>query len=498
MLRVLSGALCAWLFVSGPASASIVSSPDAPISPPAYRKDAAPTLLARTVDLPTDTVRLSLAQFVELGLATSGQVGYQRYRVDLAENQIDVARSARILPRFSLQTQHGLVPGVVSDSLLPGGAPLPEGQYYLDPFLTNDWTDWAVFTRAQIEAIQPIFTWGAAGKLVRAAEAAADASRYQFASEKDRAELTLATLYFGYQLSREVSRLVEDADGQIAQVERRIKEMVEEGSEELSESDVFKFEIFRSEFAIQRDQAFTGRERMERLWAFATRGLGDGSAAVPEDAYLNASPVMLESFDTYLGSALAMRPELKGVDAGIEAVSHAVDAMKAEAYPNFFLGLSGSYALTPNRPKQDNPFITNTTNYASARFGIGIRQNLNFLAIDADLERGRLDLRRTEQLKLALEEGIVLEVNEAYQKAQDGYSRIEHLEKALVTTKNWVRHEQLNYDYGFGDVKELVDSMKKELELRAELIQATYEWNVRLATLYKAAGIPLTQLMGNP
>jgi len=154
-------------------------------------------------------------------------------------------------------------------------------------------------------------------------------------------------------------------------------------------------------------------------------------------------------------------------------------------------------AVTPNRPKQDNPFIINNTNYASARFGIGIRQNLNFLALDASLEKGRIDYRRTQDLRDALEDAIFLGLNEAYLNAEAAAAELESAQQALSTSKNWVRHEQLNYDYGFGDVKELVESMRTELELRVDVARAVHDWNLRRSELLLESGMTVTELAEN-
>jgi len=103
-----------------------------------------------------DTLSINLQEFIEKGIAASGQVAYERGATELADNRVEMAKSQRILPSINLNTQHGVVPGVVSQ--VPG---LSEGQYYLDPNLENDWEDWAVFTRAELNAVQPIFSWGA-------------------------------------------------------------------------------------------------------------------------------------------------------------------------------------------------------------------------------------------------------------------------------------------------------------------------------------------------
>lgn len=451
---------------------------------------------SHSIQASSDTTGITLEQFISIGLEASGQVDYDSRAIDLAENRIQQIRANRILPNFSLQTQHGLVPGVNSDSVRPDGSNLPDGQLYLDPTLKNDWTDWSLFTRAQIDAIQPLITWGATKKAIQAAESAAEASLFEFESKKSGTELALARIYYSYLLTMELERILMDAVSSINQVEEQLLRLHEEGSEDLSEADLFKFEIFKEEFEIQRKEVSSARAQMNRLWEYITRRAPQ--PVKPISLFLDPVPIRLETFEFYHQRALELRPEFKGVDAGAEALRNVMGMVKTESYPMFFLGLSASYAVTPNRPKQDNPFIINSTNFATARFGVGIRQNLNFLATESKVEKSRIEYRRVQDLRSALEDAVMIELSEAYTRADVEQTRLEQTERALVATKNWVRHEQLNYDYGFGDVKELINSLQKQLELEAELRQSRFDWNIRLAELYKASGIPLSQLSRNP
>ncbi len=106
-------------------------------------------------------------------MENSGQVNFERQNVEIAENQIDQAKAQRYIPNLRFDSQHGLVPGVKSD--VEG---LPEDEYYLDPNLRNDWTDWAIFTKFQVSAAQPVFTWGAINKAIEAARFGAEAAQY--------------------------------------------------------------------------------------------------------------------------------------------------------------------------------------------------------------------------------------------------------------------------------------------------------------------------------
>lgn len=438
-----------------------------------------------------DTLSITLPDFIERGIERSGQADYLSNAVDLAENSVQQARNQRILPRINLSTQHGLIPGVDSNR-----EDLSPNEFYLDPNLTNDWENWAIFTRAEVNAAQPIYTWGAISNAINATEAAANAARFRFEAEKSEIELRLFDLYYSYQLALEMERILNEAEEQLRQVERQLNEMQEEGDPDLDQSDVFKFNIFKAEFEVQREEVLQSLDNVRRIWSYILDP-SQNTVYQPESLYLDAVPFELEPYSYYESVAMDERPELMGANAGINAASSQIEAVKSQYYPSLFLGLSGSYANTPNRPRQSNPFIINSTNYASAAVGLSFRQNLNFFTTQTKVDRARIEKQQVEDLKLALTDGIVLELNETYRKAAVAQKRVTQLEEVFSISKNWVRQEQLDYDFGFGDVNDLLDAVQKELETRVELKQNTFELNKRVAELYKAAGMPVEQLRIN-
>ncbi|WP_083750258.1 TolC family protein [Rhodohalobacter halophilus] len=438
-----------------------------------------------------DTLKVNLQEFIDRGLERSGQVAYERNSVSMSENRVREARNQRILPRVEFNSQHGVVPGVKSE--VEG---LSEGHYYLDPNLENDWEDWGIFTRAEISAIQPVYTWGAINNAIAAAEAGARAADYQFSAVTAEAEVQLFELYHSYLLAYEVERILADAEEQVDRVERQIEQMREDGDPDLKEADVFRFEIFKTEFEVQRREVEESLASITRIWNYVMGG-DERTVYEPQERFLDPVAFDLEPYDYYQQLAVQNRPELKGVEAGIEALEKGKDAVKAQQYPALFLGISGSYANTPNRPRQTNPFIINNTNYASAAVGFGIRQNLNFRSIRNQIDRADIEFSRVRDLKDALMDGIYLELNENYREASVAEVKANQTEQALSTARNWVRHEQLNYDIGFGDVEELLNAMQKELELRVELKQNVFDLNKKVAALYRASGISVKQLSVN-
>lgn len=438
-----------------------------------------------------DTVQVSLQEFIERGIANSGQIEYEKQNVELAENQINQARSKQYLPTFELSTQHGVVPGVVSQR-----DDLDENEYYLDPELENDWENWAVFTRAEIAAVQPVFAWGALRNVVKAAKSGALAAHEQFEGEKADLTLRLFDLYQSYLLTSEILTLLDEAENTIDKIERQINEKREEGDSDFDESDLFKFEVFKSEFDIRAAEVREEAGMAQRVWNYVLQA-DENTVYVPDTNFLDPVSSQVREVDFYRENAITNRSEINAIEAGIDAAKFGMEAQKRKNLPSLFLGLTASYANTPNRPRQSNPFIINRSNYATASFGVGIRQNLDFLSIQADVERGQIQYRQAKYLKDAAVDGIVLEINQAYKEAALSRVKVDKTDEALVTSKKWLRQEQLDYDFGMGDTKDLIDAMQKELELRVKLKRETFEFNKDMAELYRKAGLSIMEITNN-
>ncbi|HAC16570.1 MAG TPA: TolC family protein [Bacteroidetes bacterium] len=433
-----------------------------------------------------DTLRLNLQEFIERSRIESALLNAQRSSVELSQNRVDQAKSQRILPRIELSTAHGLVPAVKSD--IPG---LPEGQYYLDPNLRNDWYDWGFFNRVEVTSLQPIYTWGAIGNAINAARQGVIVAEAEFAGQQADYELRLMELYYSRLLAMELQNLINDAWGQIEEAEEKIAELIEDGDEDLEEADLFQFRIFKYEFLSRMDEVNESVTFTESAWNLALNNDNKNVVYLPETNFLD--PIPFESYDIryYEEHAQQLRSEIKQYNAIQNAAEYGLKINKVANYPSLFMGLSASFAKTPNRPKQRNPFIINNTNYESVSYGIGFRQNLNFLVNKNNINRSQLQVRQARYAKEAARDGILLDVREKFRNMMMSYSKLENTREALQISEEWLRLEQIDYDLGFGEVKKLVDAVKANLELEASYKQRIFEFNVNSSKLNRAAGLPI-------
>ncbi len=428
-----------------------------------------------------DTLAISLEEFLNISLRNAGQLKMADTEIKLAENRRQAAEDQRFLPSLNFRSEHAVVPSVNS----PGN--FADDRVYLDPDATNDWSKVGIYTRLRISGVQPVFTWGAVGKAIEAAELGIRAVQQQSDATKSEVEVLLSELYYSYVFALEIERLLRDAEDKMGEIERA---MDKADPTELDESDVFKFEVFKAQFGIQQEEVIRNLEFVKESWNYALRN-EVGTIYEPQLRFLDPLFTDLSEIEFYQNSAMVNRPELKAIDFTQDGLNMYINALKAQNLPGLYLGFTTTFASTPIRPRQPNPFIRTPENTFNTAVGLTIRQNLNFFQARTSLERSRLEVKRLEFLEDAARDGIMIELNDSYRVAAISKAKVERTQEALRIAKEWLRSEQLDYDLGFGESKDLIDAVRQELELRLEEKQSIFEFNQAMAKLNKSAGLPL-------
>ena len=431
-----------------------------------------------------DTLRMSWPEFMDRGLQNAAQLDMQQTEIRMAQNQVDKARNKKWFPQIDLRTNHGLVPGVVSDSV--------RSKQYLDPDLGNDWSDWGIFTEIRISALQPIYTWGALDNAISAAEKGVEARRHQYESKEKDWELRLYKLYHSHILASEMRRIVDDAENTIDKAEKKIKEMEESGDSDLDYSEVYKFEIYKTKFNSKATEARENSKFVERAWQQVVHS-DTSTRVLPTQKSLQRVRNEIRAISYYQQRAYEQRNDIEALDAAEQASKMGYEAQKAQRWPMVYLGLGGEFVNRP-RPASDQPLFGDRFTYANVIYSFGIRQNLDFSSIKNSVDQSYHQYQKAQYSKDAAMQGIRLQINEQYKKVQTRLSQMENSQKALQKSKEWVRQEELDYDLGIGEMKDLIEAVRTRLETEAEHLENIYKFNVALAELYRKAGISLNKV----
>jgi len=436
-----------------------------------------------------DTLRFSLDAFIKRGLTFSDELRARETGVQLSDNSIKEAKLLGFLPRFELTSNHGVIPDVISDSILANGSRLPRDEYYLDPNLKNDWSKIKFFTQLELRMLQPIYTWGAIRSAVDAAKAGAVATREQLSLDKTKLELRLYELYYARVLSMELNRRLIDAKKDFEDAERRLQEMIDDGDPDLEDSDIYKFRIFKQEFLSRAEEVEQNEIFLQNTWN-TILGLSTGDKAIPVDVFLETVDYQVLDLTSYSHSASVQRPEARSIDAAIDAAYAGWKAQKAQYKPAVFLGLGAEYVYSP-RPVERQPLFGNRYNYVNVIYSFGIRQNLNFLSINQKTERSALQLKQAQYSKNAIVNAVMLDASDKHRQLTLAAERVKTTSEARQASKEWLQQEQIDYDLGLGIVKNLVDAVKTNLELEVLYLQRVYEYNLSVGRLKQASGVSI-------
>ncbi len=432
---------------------------------------------------------LDLAACIERALEVSHARKAALATLEAAQAQLDEASALR-LPHLELKTLLGPVPGARLARPEDPEAPLNilETTAKSRDFLN----DLNLFTRTELDVVQPLYTFGKISAALAAARGGTVARKAQLLQTESELRLQIAQLYDGILLARELTRIMKEVRKKLDSAESRLKELLEKGSENVDQSDAAKLKVFRAKLDEQynaiRKGELLAKETLEDLLEIPP----DTDIALADDSLQRIDAPLLD-MEHYIATALEHRPELEALRGLLLAGDAAVDLSKADFFPEIFIagGLRAAYA--PNVEDLDNPFIPQYFRTLSLGFAVGARLSFDplFQTKRARLERMRAN-RASLQAKADLARvGIILEVKQRYLDVEEADRNIEAAREGYKAARSWVVSESFNYDIGVGKVKDLLEALAAFGEAKARWHQTIYDFNIGLARLRRAVGLPI-------
>lgn len=461
---------------------SLRSLPEMPVRTPSFVLFLALIMLPqRTVGQAADTLLVSLEGALERSLEASPEVDASEAKHAYAEARLSLARASRFLTEFSATSAHAVAPAIDNPNNTPAD------RLYLDPDVRNDWDDLSPFNRIEFEAVQPLWTWGQLGSSIDAARAGVAVGAAGVRMTEDDVLERTAELYYSLQLADALGRLTREAGDMVEQAKQEIDRLLEEGASDVDYADLFQVEITEQEF-LQRVIEVEESRKLARAALARQLFLPEGQTVETDASALEPIEMDLASLEEWQALALADRPELAGVQAGVLARESLVEVARSDYYPKLFLGLSGKWAYASGRERQRNPFVGDPFLSRGLQAGFALRQNLNFSQTRASVQQAEAEHAEVRSQAEGLRQLVLFEVEEAFRRVLIAQAAVSAREEALLISKRWLRDEQINFDLDLGDTENLVRAVRDNLSLQAEREQAVFDYNKAIIRLLKKAG----------
>jgi outer membrane protein TolC len=344
----------------------------------------------------------------------------------------------------------------------------------------------SAFFRVDVTLTQPLFTWGRLDAAEAAAKAGVKAREMLLQDTASQLQLRVIQLFWGEALARQLLHIATDVESSLADVDKKIDKAIAEGSEGAKPSDRYKLDLYKAELRRRKADAEKGLES-------AHAGLAASLAVLPEQLAVKVVPLPLPAtevpdVEAARSEAARQRPDVAALDQAIAARAAEVKAAEAARLPALFLGGTFAFSYAPNRDIQTNPWVSDYFNTLGGGVAVGIRQDLSFPLLNAQVAKARAERAALERQRAGLLRLVQVQAEGAVSDLKAAVERFQAAQSALKTGKTWFRSASLDFAAGLNEAKDLIEAYGAYVESQVNQAQATYDLVVVRARLDQVTG----------
>ncbi len=428
-------------------------------------------------------VRYDCMGFVEQGLAKEPQLAEKRFESESKMNRIKSLKSEVILPTFNVSMMVGPAPGL-KETVDNWG----------DTVDTYDFSRMGPFWAVEAKFIQPL-NLGQYQTGKKALEADLVQKTFEIANSERKKEVELQTYYYNYLLALEMKRLAADAQKQVDRAYDQLEEALDEDEPTVSQSDLLNLKAKMHTVKEGVIEADLGMKRVMLAIRFAL-ALPDGDTFVAEDSVLTMRSEPLPTEEQVREMTVKYNPELKQLDAGLQARRLQMDLAEAKLAPEFFIMGEFQYVKSwaGNRNVlQKSAFAQDAVNKISGLIGVGLRYRLNFWKNWEEYRQAKTEYRGLQLKENYAADGLVSKAVEQYYQVVAAKETLDALRESLRASEALLKGAAMKYDLDKSQTSELVSAYTQNVSMKKDYYFAVCRYNVEFAGLIAKIGLSLSE-----
>jgi len=422
---------------------------------------------------------LSLPELIDRAIAKSPGIGAVQSDIAAAKSDLDQVKAA-----YYPQLESAAVTGPVQDAK----EPVIQNGKITDPSPSLGVSTIGIFGRLDLMATQPLYTFGKLSNRKEAAARGVKAKEFQLDEKKGQIVLRITELYYALILARAGVESAQESESFFEEAGRRIQRLLDLGSPNVKESDLYRVDAYRADTLRFRAEA----EKGVKVAYFALKALirlPPGVEFEPAETTLTMKRVKLADVANYIQKAADQRPEFKQLAEALAAQDSQVKAATSDRYPSFFAGLQGSLAGAPGREALYNPYIRDEFNHAYGGVVAGLKWNFDFGISRAKVDKMRAEYHKLLHTKASAEMNIPIQVAKSYQENLEWQTAVNSYQKAASASRKWVFAAMTDFDMGVGSAYDMLNAIDRYGSNQGKYLEALLHYNLSWAELEYAAGM---------
>lgn len=341
------------------------------------------------------------------------------------------------------------------------------------------------FFRTEIEAIQPLWTFGKISNYQDAAKQGFTLADWEARKRLLEFRHLVKRAYYTYLYSSESISTLQDVEKKLEEAAEKVEKQLLKDADNVSETDRLKIKVFQADVGNRRLDADRGR-KLSRSALSELLGLtGDWQV---EEERLTAEQVATIDKSSVVSSALRATPEIQQLSTLINIKESERLAQRADLFPTLFLAGKLNYAVAPGREDIKNPFLVDDFNKFDVGAVLGLKMDLGFYRTLNKMEQTQAEIDRLRAQKAQLTAKVKLDAEKSFEEAVAAMKGIEINEDGFRAARSWLTSAGLSFNLGTAETKEVLESFAAYFKARADLARSIYTLNMALSELTVATG----------
>lgn len=354
----------------------------------------------------------------------------------------------------------------------------------------TNYSVWGPFTKIEVGAALPIFTFGKIANLKEMAKSGLAVGKAQVQMARATVELLVVKAYMSLRLSSRVSDILADGQKYLGRARKHLEKMRDEDDEDYDDVDMLRLKVYEAEV----ESRYLDANRLGRLSRTGLSLLtGFHESRFTDLGKHAALKFDLKDKQHYLELAVKHRGEMKALRALVKVQKSRISLEKSRLLPDLYLGGYFTYSRAWAIDPIDSDFAYDPYNSWFAGGGLMLRWEFDIGQSLATMDEQKAVARKITAQGKALSQQVVMEVAQAHAEVQDFEKKMELDRKAHKAAQGWLIAKMDLYESGFADMKDLADALTAFFTRKLTYDQTILDYNMAVVRLAGACGVPTAE-----
>lgn len=340
---------------------------------------------------------------------------------------------------------------------------------------------------SQLNLSLPLYTGGKITAITKQAKIAQDIAKEDKRRSRNQVIYDVKRYYYGAQLARQLKKLTSDTLERMRFTEELTSKLYQGGSMRVKKTDYLRSKLSVNMIA-SLHETLIAKETMAKSALINAMGLSWRDEVEVTDTSF-ATPSIDQTMATLVEDAYRFNPDYTTLRLAIDVHGAKIDESKSEYLP--------SVALMGNVQNIYNDYeygVVNETTKNSWSIGVGLKWELfNGMRTVNKVEQSRLEKLKLEQQEILLQEGLALQVKQAFLQMQSSYRQFGILTEAVETARE---NRDLNtraYQEDMVETKDVIEAQLFEAFTKADFYRSQHDHALARATVDYIVGAAIEQ-----